>query len=145
MQWSPLHGLVLSSSTSVIGQNQQSRVLIQLGQNLAEHLVHLLVELLENGTILRGKSCVVCGMLGVNQPPQHVRVQIEAGEVKEEDTFLKFGELQIEDAAMFGQHRSLLLEKFLVIQHAIGQSLRVLRNSLCVELSGFFRKGAGVA
>src|SRR5207248_10209478 len=102
-------------SKSVIGQNQQSRVLIQLGQNLAEHLVHLLVELLENGTILRGKSCVVCGMLGVNQPPQHVRVQIAAGEVKEEDTFLKFGELQIEDAAMFGQHRSRLLEKFVVI------------------------------
>src|SRR5438874_5523865 len=124
-------------SEPVIRQNQQSCVLIQLGKNLAEHLVHLLVELLENGTILRGQGCVVCRMLGVNQPPQHVRVEVETGEIKEEDTFLKFGKLQIKNAAMLGQHSSGLLEKFLVIQHAVGESLGVLCNSLRVELSYF--------
>src|SRR5206468_13000504 len=84
-------------------------------------------------------------MLGVNQPPQHVRVEVETGEIKEEDTFLKFGKLQIKNAAMLGQHGSGLLEKFLVIQHAVGESLGVLCNSLRVELSYFLREEARIA
>src|SRR5437667_3315864 len=124
-------------SEPVIRQNQQSCVLIQLGKNLAEHLVHLLVELLEDGTILRGKGCVVCLVLGVNQPPQHGRVEVETGEIKEEDTFLKFGKLQIKNAAKLGQQGTRLHDKFLVIYHAFGETLGVLCNSLRVELSYF--------
>src|SRR5438876_12197724 len=83
-------------------------------------------------------------MLGVNQPPQHVRVEVETGKVKEEDTFLKFGKLQIKNASMLGQYGSRLLQKFLVIQHAIRKSFRVLRNSLRVELSYFFCEEARI-
>src|SRR5437667_65009 len=51
---------------------------------------------------------------------------------------LQFPKFQIKNASMLGQYGSRLLQKFLVIQHAIRKSFRVLRNSLRVELSYFF-------
>ena len=116
----------------MIGKHEQRSVAINLRQNLAQHLVNLFVKFLERGSILRGRRCIVRRMLRIGQPPHHVPVEIEAGEVKEEETVVKFRELRIERAPVFGEHGVRLLQKFLVVEHAAIQRLRIFGDPLRV-------------
>src|SRR5437667_9872225 len=79
-------------------------------------------------------------MFRVREPPQHVGIEIQAGEIEEENSALELRKLRIEDPAMFSKHSLRLLEILLVIEHAIGPGLRVLGDALPMELAGFLRE-----
>ena len=59
-------------------------------------------------------------MLWIDQPPEHVRVQVQAGKIKEKHASLKLWKLCIKNAPMLCKHRARLLQKLLVIEHAGG-------------------------
>src|SRR5258708_7507519 len=76
-------------------------------------------------------------MLRVQQPPEHVRIKIEARKIKEEQAALELGKLFVKNPSMLSQNGARLLQIFLVVEHAIGQRFRVLRNSLRVKFTSF--------
>ena len=73
-----------------------------------------------------------------------MRVQIEARKIEEEQSLLKFRELRIERAAVFGQHRPRLFEILLVVENAVREGLGIFRNALRMVLANFFRQIARV-
>src|SRR5229473_6053376 len=77
-------------------------------------------------------------MLRINQPPEHVRVEVKAGKVKEEQAGLKLGKLGVENLAVLGQNHACLLQIFLIAKHSSRQSFRIFGNALGVELAHFF-------
>src|SRR6266576_1335916 len=83
-------------------------------------------------------------MFRVHQAPHHVRIEIQAGEIKKENTLLEFGKLRIENTAMFRQHRASLLQILFVIEHATRKGLCVLGYALRVELSYLFAEHPGI-
>ena len=50
----------------MVGKNQQSGVVIQFRQHLAQHLIDLLIKLADRRSILSGKCSVVSRMLRVH-------------------------------------------------------------------------------
>jgi hypothetical protein len=83
-------------------------------------------------------------MLRIDQAPKHVRIQIETGEIKEEQAGMEFREFGIKNPAMFGQHRARLLQIFFVVENSGGARLGVFGNALGVELAYLFRQFAGI-
>src|SRR5260370_29097850 len=77
-------------------------------------------------------------MLRMVQPPHHVRVQIEAREIKEEQALVKFRELDVERAPMFGEHGARLFQILLIVEHTGGERLRIFGNSFGVEFADLF-------
>jgi hypothetical protein len=126
----------------VIGQHEQRRIAVDLRQHLAEHLIDLLVKFFERCSVLSGERGVVRGTLRIGQPPHHVRVQIEARKIKEEQALVKFWELGIERPPMFGEHGVRLFQIFFIVEHARGERLRVFGNALGVEFADLFRQVA---
>ena len=83
-------------------------------------------------------------MLRVDQAPQHVRIEVEAGKIKEEHAGAELGKLGIENPAMLRQHGAGLLQKFFVVENSGGAGLGIFGNSLGIELADFFRELARV-
>ncbi len=92
-----------------------------------------------------GLCGVVCGTLGVRQPPEHVGVEIEAGKIKEEQTIVKLRKLGVEGPAMLGQHGMGLLQIFLIVENARGERLCVFGDSLSVVFANLCGEIARVA
>ena len=106
----------------------------------AQDLVDLLIKLGQRRTIVGRKRGVVFRMLRIYQPPQHVRIKIEAGKIKEEHAGTEFGKLGVENLAMFRQHGSRLLQIFLIVENPGRQGFGIFGNTLGVELAHFFRE-----
>ena len=66
-----------------------------------------------------------------------MRVEVEARKIEKENSLLELGKLSVEDAAMLGQDRARLLQIFVIVEHAIGESFRIFGDALAVKLSGF--------
>src|ERR1700758_269436 len=84
-------------------------------------------------------------MLRVHQPPEHVRVQVEAGEIEKEHAVTELGKLGVENPPMLGEYCSCLLQVFPVIEDAIRERLGIFRDSLSVKFSGFVCKQTRIA
>ena len=124
----------------MVGKHEQSRVVVDLRHHFAEHLIDLLVKLLQCRPVLSGKRGVVRRMLRIGETPHHVRVQIEAGKIEEEQAIVKFRELDIERAPVFGKHGVGLLQIFFVVEHAVGERLGVFGDALRVKFADLFRQ-----
>ena len=128
----------------MVREHQHGGVIVQRAADFAQHLIDLLIKLGQRRTVLGGQRSVVFRMLRIDQPPEHVRIQIEAGKIKEEQAGVEFGKLGVENLAMFRQHCARLLQIFLVVEHAGGEGLGVFGNALGVELAYFFRELARI-
>ena len=89
----------------MVRKNQQRRIVVDLRHDLAEHLINLLVKLLQRRPVLSGERGVIRRTLRIGQTPHHVRIQIKAGEIKEKQTIVKLRKFSIERAPMLCQHR----------------------------------------
>ncbi len=69
-----------------------------------------------------------------------MRIEIEAGEIKEERSLLEFREFLIEDAAVLGQHGPGLIQIFTVVENARRERFCVFGNPLSVKVSCFVRE-----
>src|ERR1700682_5236921 len=94
---------------------------------------------------MRRERRVVFRMLRIDEAPEHVRIEIQTGEIKKEKTRVELGKLGVENLAVLCQHRAGLIEIFFIVQHAGRQSFRVLGNALGVELAYFFRQLTRIA
>src|SRR5208282_4480308 len=119
---------------------EQRGIVIDLRHYFAEHLINLLVKLLERRSVLSSEGGIVRGTLRIGQPPHHVRVQIKARKIEEEKSVVKLWELNIEGAPMFGEHGTRLFEILFIIEHTGGERLRVFGNALRVEFADLFRQ-----
>src|ERR1700722_16717271 len=99
----------------MVRQHEERRVLIELGKDFAEYLIDLLIKFFERASILRGGCGVVGWVLGVGQPPQHVRIEIEAGKIEEKQAIVKLRELYVESPPVFGENSARLLQIFVII------------------------------
>ena len=124
----------------MVREHQQSRILIDLRHHLAEHLIDLLVKFLQRRPVLSRGRGVISRMLRIGQSPQHVPIQIEAREIKEEQAVVKLWELHIERAPMFGEHGVRLFQILFIVEHPGRERLRVFGNALSVEFADLFRQ-----
>src|SRR5262249_1133408 len=93
-------------SKSVVRQNEQRCVIVNLWQHFSEHLIDLLIEFRNGCSVLRSKRWVVTRVFPVVQQPHHMRSKIKAGEIKEENALVELSDLGVENAPMLCEYGS---------------------------------------
>ena len=130
---------------AVVGEHHQRAFGAKPRERPAKRFVHFRVELLDHSpefvTGLRG----VAGMVRIHGPPEHVRVEINAREIKKEKPAAIARQLAVEGAQMLGEHEPRLLKIVLVRKDAGRQRLGVLRDALRVERAELVVEFARVA
>ncbi len=109
----------------MVREHHHRGLVVHVLHHLSQHLIDLLIELWQCGPIFRRERGIIFRMFRVDQAPQHVRIQIKAGEIEKEQAGMKLGKLGIENLAMFCQDGVRLLQIFLVVENSGRAGLRV--------------------
>ena len=76
---------------AVVRQHDDGGAIVRAFQHFTQHLVDLPIKLRQCRAVFGRERGVKFRMLRIDQAPKHVRIQIETGEIKEEQAGIEFG------------------------------------------------------
>ena len=122
-----------------------TRPAVVAGQDLAHDRVQLLVQAADVLEAFFHLLNRFGGMLHVGIPPQHVRLQVGAGKVEEQDAVVVVRHGVVQQTEPLVQHALGLDDELLVVEHAVGPRLVVFLESGGGEQSQVFGNLRGKA
>ena len=118
----------------MVAHHEDRRLPAVAVEDVAHHGVEPLIESLDVLEISAGLgAAIACGCVLVEVPPEHVRLQVTAGEIEEQQPVVVVVHRIFEQRQPLFEHHRGLPDEFVVGEHAVGSGLVVFLETGGVE------------